>query len=91
MSDSGPSLDPLDMLWTRVADAKLQLDLARSYVKEVKGDLQSGCIPGTDGQLAYTRALRLERVALERYLAALESFHGGLSVDSKRSQDSPPR
>lgn len=54
----------LDLLWTRVESAKLQLDLAHSYVKEIVEDTS---LSSADGPYAHKRVLQGEEVAVRNY------------------------
>jgi hypothetical protein len=74
MSDAGPTQIDLDMLWQRLEDAKLQLDLAHNYVREVTGDLKAGAVPPPDGNFAYRHALQAEALAAENYLKILNRY-----------------
>ena len=57
----------LETLWhKRLKDAQLQLDFARTYLKEVERDLKSGCLPSPDGDLAHRNALHAENLALQK-------------------------
>jgi len=56
----------------RLADAKLRLDFARSFVKEVTADYASGAMPASDGGFAYRRAIRAERQALAEFIRIAE-------------------
>jgi hypothetical protein len=52
--------DPIEVKekWQqRLNDAKLRLDFARSFVKEVSNDCALGAIPAADGGLAYRQVL----------------------------------
>jgi len=74
MSDAQPPHIELDMLWRRLEDAKLQLDLAHNYVREVTDDLKGGSVPVPDGKFAYQRALQAEAFAVENYLKILDRY-----------------
>ena len=63
--------DPVELTekWRqRLYDAKLRLEFARSFVKEVSADCASGAIPAADGWLAYRQALATERDALAEFV-----------------------
>ncbi len=64
----------LDMLWRRLEDAKLRLDLAHNYVREITADLKQGTVPSPDGEFAYRRALQAEAFAVENYLKILDRY-----------------
>src|SRR5262245_22370967 len=51
----------------RLTDAKLRLDFARSFVKEVTDDRASDVISAADSGLAYRQALCAEREALVEF------------------------
>ena len=55
-------------------DAKLRLDFAEQYKREIEGDVKTGGIPAPDGHLSYQRALRAECVALAEYSRVLGVF-----------------
>ena len=75
MSEIQPSPEELKNQWLRtLADAKIRLDLARNYLKEVQGDLKSGTIPSTDGRYAHHRALQAETLAIRHYRRVLNTF-----------------
>ena len=61
-------------LRNRLRDAKLRLDFARSYLKEVQAD----SIAGPDGHFAYHYAIRAETEALRSYARLLREFHDTL-------------
>ena len=66
-----PDLEPQ---WQRLLDAKLQLDMAWSYLCEVRDDLRTGTVPMPDREYAYKRALDGEQVAVAAYIKALNCF-----------------
>jgi len=67
-----PNRGEIEKLWRgRLQDAKLRLDFARSYLKEVQRDFQSGEIPSADGSYAHQKALRAEIAALAEYQRVL--------------------
>jgi hypothetical protein len=75
MSDIQPPGQELENLWQkRVEDAKVRLDLASQYVKEVQRDLKSGTIPSSDGRYAHHRALQAETLALKHYQRVLNTL-----------------
>lgn len=74
MSDPGSAQSDLDMLWRRLEDAKLQLDLAHNYVREITEDLKDGVVSEPDGNLAYRHALRAEDLAAQNYLNILNRY-----------------
>jgi hypothetical protein len=75
MSVIQPIRQDLENLWRkRVADAKVQLDLASNYLREVQAVLKSGIIPLTDGQYAYHHAQRAEILALTHYQSVLNTW-----------------
>ena len=55
-------------------DAKVRLDLANKYVREVERDLKSRTIPSPDGQYAHQHALRAETLALKHYRRVLNTL-----------------
>ena len=88
--------DPVELRdkWRkRLADAKLRLDFARSFVNEVKNDCASGGVPAVDGGLAYRQAIRAERAALAEFGRIAEilknlTIHGTVP-DEDRDQGEP--
>ncbi len=83
MDGPTPNKQQLEDLWReRLNTAKLRLDFARQYMKEVQRDRNSGDIPGPDGNFAYQKALRAENTALAEYNRVLRVFTK-LVVDGK--------
>jgi hypothetical protein len=75
MGETQPTRQELENLWkTRVGDAKVRLDLASQYVKEVQRDLKAGAIPSADGRYAHHRALQAETLAIKHYRRVLNNF-----------------
>ena len=76
MEDGRPKPEELDSLNQRVNDAKLRLDFASQYLKEVHADDRAGAIPSTDpGARVYaTRAKREARDEYQRILKIYEEF-----------------
>ena len=65
MSDSLPRKSALEGLWyRRLNDAKLRVEFAKQYRREIEGDFTTGGIPPSDDHLPYQRALRAEYIAL---------------------------
>jgi hypothetical protein len=69
----------VDELRNRLRDAKLRLDFARSYLKEVQADE----IQGPDGHFAYHYAIRAETDALREYARVLRELRGVLEETPK--------
>jgi hypothetical protein len=70
-----PSRQQLEDEWRqRALDAKLRLQLARDYVREVQRDLQRGSVPAADGNFAQQHALRAENLALRHYRDVLRTL-----------------
>ena len=68
-----PDRNGIEELWlARLRDAKLRLDFAQNYVREVQRDYSS--LPATDGQYALQRAVRAENVALAEYHRVLKIY-----------------
>ena len=75
MSNLRPDLKKVTELWRkRLDDAKLRVDFARQYKKEVERDFPVGSIPTADGNFAFHRALRAENVALAEYNRVLRIY-----------------
>ena len=71
------SAKKLDLLWTRLEDAKLRLDVAHSYVKEIRQDQ----LPSPDHDYAHRLALDAEALALKNYLRARSDFRATLASE----------
>ena len=75
MSSPEPDRKTLEELWrARVADAKLRLDFACQFVREVERDFPLGGEPSPDGRFARERALRLENLARNEYGRVLRLY-----------------
>ena len=75
MGNPIPDRDAREDLWLkRLTDAKLRLDAARDYVKQVQRDLSANEIPAPDGEFAYRKALRAENSALAECKRVLRIF-----------------
>jgi hypothetical protein len=61
----------VEELQSRLKDAKLRLDFARNYLKEVQADSMGG----PDGHFAYHYAIRAETEALREYARILRELH----------------
>ena len=58
----------LEALWrSRLCDARLRLDFARNYFKEIQRDFTDGGISAPLERYALDKALRAERAALREY------------------------
>lgn len=65
----------IEQLWrSRLQDAKLRLDFARQYLREVQRDRSDGAVPPADGNFAFEKALRAENYALAEYRRILREF-----------------
>ena len=65
----------LEELWRyRVQDARLRLEFAQHYLREVQRDFGADDIPAADGNFAYQKALRAENFALAAYSRVLRVF-----------------
>ena len=65
--------DPLKEKWLqRLNDAKLRLEFARSFVREVTEDCASGAIVAPDSGLAYRQALSAKRAAVDEFARIAE-------------------
>lgn len=68
------SREELERLWRdRLADAKLRLDFARNFMKEVQVDFPLND-SSPDHRYAFQRALRVENAALAKYRRVLRIF-----------------
>jgi len=76
MSDFLPGKQALEALWyRRLTDAKVRLEFAHQYKREIEGDFKAGSIPGSDGHLSFERALRAEYIVLADYSRVLRIFN----------------
>ena len=64
------SAKKLDLLWTRLEDAKLRLDLAHNHVKETRQHYLSS----PDGNYAHRHSVHAEELAVKNYRRALSDF-----------------
>jgi PilZ domain len=72
---STPDRKTREVLWRRrLTDAKLRLDFARNFMKEVQRDYRAGDIPESDHHFAYQKALRAERFDLAEYNKVLRIY-----------------
>lgn len=78
-----------ELLWRRLEDAKLQLDLCHNFMKEIREDQAAGAISLADGNYAHGRALRAEETAVERYARSLADLKRALA--SERFQKDTPK
>ena len=61
-----------DALWQKVLDAKLRLDLAWNYFREIAEDIRD--VPKSDWEEAYLRAREGHEAARVGFLDALTAF-----------------
>ena len=89
MSLPPPERKALEELWlARLRDAKLAVDFARSYFKEVQKDYPS--LPPSDGQYALQHAVRAENFALQEYNRVL-GIYTNLMKGIMPTEDEPLR
>ena len=75
MAEAPLNRQQLEDLWRqRVQDARLRLQFARTYVKEVQRDLEQGAVASADGHFAFQRAIRAEYIALSEYNRVLRVY-----------------
>jgi len=67
---------------SRLKDARLRLEFAQSYVKEVLTDR----LGGSDGDYAYRHAVRAETKALRNYAVVLREYEECLRRQGRRSK-----
>lgn len=68
MSGPTPDRKALEDVWRlRVHDAKLRLDLARNYLKELLEDFPLSEISRAEGKFAWQEAVRTESLARREY------------------------
>ena len=90
MNYPSPDRRALEDHWRdRLKDAKTRLEFARSYLREVQQDYQSGALPSPDGSYAYQRAVRAEAAALAEYVRVLRIF-SELAMDGKIPESGSP-
>lgn len=88
MSELIPNRQALHDLWhERLKDAKLRLDFARTYAKEVRGDFPPGAALSADGAFAQQKSLRAETFALAHYRRVL-GIYTDLTVKGKIPDES---
>ena len=81
----------LENLWRqRLNEAKLRLDFASNYVKEIQRDFSSGELPAPDGHDAYQQALHAESHAIAEYRRILRIF-SELVVSGKKPDEAASR
>jgi len=87
----------LEELWRcRLQDARLRLDFARNYTKEIQRDFPNNEIPSPDGAYAQQRAIRGENAALAQYRRVLEIYtnlvtRGEIPAETAWPQSKTPR
>ena len=77
----------LDRWRERLKNAKLQLEFAALYLKEVREVFIAGNLLAPDGDFAYQRALREEYRARAEYMRVLRIVHD-LVIDGKLPKES---
>jgi hypothetical protein len=85
-----PTEDPARRWHQRVQDAKLFLDFAVNFRKEVEADQRSGHIPSADGHFAYQRALHAETAAHKEHMRVLRIFNDLLVNGKIPDEDRKP-
>lgn len=74
-----PDRSALETLWRqRLADARLRVEFARNYYREVKQDFAAGGISVPVERFALDQALRTETAALAEYGRILTIFNDRL-------------
>lgn len=75
MSSPAPDRSELLELWRqRLQDAKLRLEFAQNYAKEVQRDFPLSENLSPDGNFARAQAIRAERLAFRKYRSVLQIF-----------------
>lgn len=88
MSTPDPDRKALEELWrSRLNEARLRVELARNFLREVLRDFRDGTAPQPDGDFAYRRALHAENSALAECDRILRVYHD-LTVDGKIPDES---
>jgi hypothetical protein len=65
----------LENLWaSRLQDARLRLEFAANYLKEVQGDIEADSVSVADGNFAFEKAVRAENSALAEYNRVLRIY-----------------
>lgn len=81
MADPPADRKVLEALWrSRLSDAKLRLDFARHYMREVQREYPASDIPVPDHSFAFKKALKAENYALTEYERLLR-IYTALTVD----------
>jgi DNA-binding NarL/FixJ family response regulator len=78
----------VELLWTRLEDAKLQLDLVHSHIQGVNQDQVSGAVPSADSRYAYERGLKAEEAATKNHLVVLQEFKAALDLEQAPQEES---
>ena len=65
-------------LWKRIEDARLKWRRAHDDV--IKIDHQAASIPTRDGSYAFSRAIHVERLAVNNYLRVLQEFQAAVGL-----------
>lgn len=79
----------LESLWTRLENAKLQLDHCHSYICEIRRDKAARGLPSADGNFAYSQALSAEELATQAYFRALNDLKAALLLERGSQPASP--
>jgi hypothetical protein len=74
----------LALLW-QLVDAKLRLDFAWNYLREVREDMHNGGVSSPDREYAYEHAVKGHDVALIAYTEALNRFKASVGQRVKRA------
>ena len=83
MTNAQPDRKALEELWRgRLNEARLRVELARNFMREIQQDFKNGTMPQPDGNVAFQRAVRAENSALAEYSRVLRVFHD-LTVNGK--------
>ena|SRR5579859_5666214 len=81
----------LQNLWaSRLRDARLRVEFAANYLKEVQGDIETDAVSMADGNFAFERAVCAENSALAEYNRVLRIYTdlrvNGIIPDESESQ-----
>lgn len=89
MKGNRKSLAELQILWnTRLEEAEQHLARARSDVKKLKAEIESGNSPTPDIHYEYQKALRVENFALAKY-AKILTVVADLTLSRKAPDEEP--
>lgn len=72
------------VLFARLQDAKLEVEFANAYLKEIQHDSNEGAVESDVARCARQRAQERQRTAVEQYMDVLEKFLAENGSESRR-------